>query len=168
MIFETVRLYVRYLVPEDFEDLFRMYSDPEMREFFPEGILDEEQTREELTWFLNGDPGDSRLGLWALVRKSDDCFVGRGGLLAWEIEGTQEIEIAYMIDKPYWKQGLGSEAAQGLVKHGFATTDAPHLIALTDPLHEASIKTAQSAGLSFWKNITMDGVDSAVYKIDRL
>ena len=167
MIFETERIMVRYLVPDDFESLFNMYSDPEMREFFPDGTLDASQTKEELDWFLNGDPRDSRLGLWALIRKSDNGFVGRAGLLGWDIEGTREIEIAYMIDKDFWRQGLGSEIACGLVRHGFAVTDASHLIALTDPLHTASIKTAQSAGLTFWKNIVLDGVDSAVYKIDR-
>lgn len=157
----------RYLVQEDFDDLFRMYSDPEMREFFPEGVLNAEQTQEELEWFFNGDPRDSRLGLWAFILKADGSFVGRGGLLGWEIDGVKEIEIAYMIDKPFWRQGLGGEAAKGLVMHGFATTDAPHLIALTEPAHTASIKTAEAAGLTFWKDITMDGVDSAVYKIDR-
>ena len=168
MIFETERLAVRYLVPEDFDFLFRMYSDPEMREFFPEGVLDRDQTREELEWFLNGDPGDHRLGLWAFVLKSDQCLIGRGGLLAWEIDGVKEIEIAYMIDKSSWRQGLGAEAARGLVKHGFSATDADRLIALTDHQHSASIKTAESAGLTYWKDIMMDGVGSAVYKIDRL
>lgn len=144
-----------------------MYSDIEMREFFPDGVRDADQTREELTWYLDGDPRDSRLGLWAFDRKSDGKFIGRGGLLGWDIDGVREIEIAYMIDKSVWRQGLGSEAALGLVKHGFDATNAPHLIALTDPNHHASINTARSAGLTFWKNAMVDGLDSLVYKIDR-
>ncbi len=167
LIFTTDRLAFRLLTLEDYEPLFRMYSAPEMREFYPEGVLDAEQTREELEWFLEGHPRDARLGLWAATLKSDGSFVGRCGLLPWEIDGQTEIEIAYMIDKPYWRQGFGAEAAQGLVRHGFAVTDAERLIALTDHRHTASIKTAEAAGLTFWKDILMDGVPSAVYKIDR-
>jgi RimJ/RimL family protein N-acetyltransferase len=101
------------------------------------------------------------------VQKSDGSFVGRGGLLTWDIDDAKEIEIAYMVDKFFWRQGFGAEMAKGLVRHGFAVTDASHLIALTDHEHQASIKTAEAAGLTFWKNIVMDGVSSAVYKIDR-
>ncbi len=168
MIFETERLQVRFLLPGDFEHLYRMYSDPEVRKYFPEGTLDEAQTREELDWFLDGDPHNPGLGLWALIHKSDGAFVGRGGLLAWEIDGRKEIEIAYMIDKAFWRLGFGSEIARGLVSHGFNTTDAEHLIALIDRDHDASIKTACSAGLRYWKEVEMDGVRSDVYKIDRL
>jgi len=167
VIFETERLFVRDFAPADFPFLFKMYSDPEMREYFPEGVLDEHQTREELEWFLNGGPPDNKLGLWAVILKTNNQFVGRAGLLPWDIEGTREIEIAYMIGKSHWRQGLGSEIANGLVSHGFEVLDVPHLIALTDKNHIASIRTAQSAGLEFWKTISMDGVKSDVYKVER-
>lgn len=167
MIFETDRLVIRYLTKGDFDDLYRMYSDPEMREFFPDGVRNAEETCEELEWFLGGDPRDPRLGLWAAVDKCSGQFIGRCGLLGWEIEGVGEIEIAYMVDKAFWRQGYGSEMARGLVRHGFQTTNASHLIALTDAQHTASIKTAQAAGLTFWKDIFMDGIPSAVYKVDR-
>ncbi len=39
------------------------------------------------------------------------------------------------------------------------------MIALIDPEHEASIRTAMSAGLSFEKEIEMEGVLSAVYSL---
>lgn len=167
MIFSTERLIFRFLTQDDFESLYRMYSDPEMREFFPEGVSNKEETQKELDWFLNGDPDDRRLGLWAAIQKSDGSFVGRGGLLAWEIDGVREIEIAYMVDKSFWRQGFGAEMASGLVRHGFVSTEAQRLIALTDHQHHASIKTAEAAGLTFWKDIVMDDVASAVYKIDR-
>lgn len=166
-IFETARLKFRRLVREDFAPLYRMYADPEMREYFPDGVRDANETQEELEWFLNGHPRDPRLGLWAAILKETGTFVGRCGLLPWEIDGTPEIEIAYMIDKAHWRQGLGSEAARGLVRHGFATTQAPRLVALIDARHEASIRTAQSAGLTYWKDALVDGTISPVYKIDR-
>ncbi|TMB86182.1 MAG: GNAT family N-acetyltransferase, partial [Chloroflexi bacterium] len=64
-ILETQRLRLRRLLPDDLDDLFELYSDPEMRRYFPEGTLTYEETRVELEWFLNGHPVHPELGLWA-------------------------------------------------------------------------------------------------------
>jgi len=72
-----------------------------------------------------------------------------------------------MIAKPFLRQGLGAEAAQALVRYRFEQLGLTRLIALIDPEHEASIRTAQRAGLRFEREIMMDGVLSAVYAIER-
>ncbi len=38
-IFETKRLSLRHLVAHDLDDLFRLYSDADIRKYFPEGVL---------------------------------------------------------------------------------------------------------------------------------
>jgi RimJ/RimL family protein N-acetyltransferase len=164
-IFETSRLLFRHLVPDDFDDLYRLYRDIEIRRYFPDGVRTAEETKEELEWFLDGHPRDRRLGLWATIEKSSNRFIGRCGLLPWEIDGVMEVEIAYMIDKSRWREGFGSEAANGLVEYAFSELRLPKVIALIDPEHEASIRTAKNAGLSFEKEVWMDGVLSAVYSL---
>jgi ribosomal-protein-alanine N-acetyltransferase len=166
-ILDTQRLFFRRLVQGDFDDLYALYSDEEIRRYFPEGTLNRAQTQEELEWFLNGHPSHPSLGLWAAVLKESGEFVGRCGLLPWTIDGVDEVEIAYMIAKRYWRQGLGSEAARALVRYGFDSLGLKRLIALIDFDHEASIRTAVSAGLKFDKAICMDGIRSAVYAIER-
>ena len=84
---------------------------PRSRRYFPEGTLTLEETREELEWFLNGHPSHPELGLWATVHKPTGKFIGRCGLLPWTIDGVDEVEVAYMIAKEYWGQGLATEAA---------------------------------------------------------
>lgn len=102
-----------------------------------------------------------------MIHKGSGAFLGRSGLLPWTIDGVLEVEVAYMVAKPYWQQGYGSEVARALVRHGFETLGLPRLIALIDPEHEASIRTARCAGLEFERMIEMDGVKSAVYAILR-
>jgi [ribosomal protein S5]-alanine N-acetyltransferase len=154
---------MRRLVPADLDDLYALYSDPEIRRHFPEGTLTLEETREELEWFLNGHPDHPELGLWATLHKPSGAFIGRCGLLPWTIDGIDEVEIAYLIAKPYWRQGLGAEAARALVRHGFEILGLKRLIALIDPEHEASIRTAMKAGLAFEREVEIEGVRSAVY-----
>jgi RimJ/RimL family protein N-acetyltransferase len=164
-ILETRRLILRRLVPEDLDSLFALYSDRDVRRYFPEGTLTYEETKEELDWVLDGHPDHPQLGLWATIHKETDQFIRRCGLIPWTIDDVPEIEIAYLLDKRYWRQGLGAEAAQALVRHGFEQLRLPRLIALIDPAHRASIRTAARAGLRFEREIELAGVRSSLYAI---
>ena len=165
-ILETERLLMRRLVASDLDDLYALYRDPEIRRYFPEGTLTLRETREELEWFLNGHPRHPELGLWATLQKPTGAFIGRCGLLPWTIDGVDEVEIAYLIAKPWQRQGLGAEAARALVRYGFESLRLRRLIALIDPEHEASIRTAQKAGLRLEKEMAIDGVKSAVFSLE--
>jgi ribosomal-protein-alanine N-acetyltransferase len=166
-ILETPRLVFRRLVPGDLDGLAAIYGDPEVRKYFPEGVLTAEETREELEWFLDGHPDDPRLGLWATIHKESGRLIGRCGLLLWDIAGRREVEIAYLLAKPWWGQGLGVEAARALVRHGFDQLGLPRLIALIDPENQASIRTAIKAGLAFEREIEFDGLRTFVFAISK-
>jgi RimJ/RimL family protein N-acetyltransferase len=73
------------------------------------------------------------------------------------------VEVAYLLAKPYWRLGLGSEAARALVRYGFEVLRLPRVIALIEPGHAASIGTAMKAGLVFEREVEMDGVRSVMY-----
>lgn len=148
---ETKRLMLRHLVPNDLDSLFALYSDPDVRRYFPEGTLTYEETKEELEWFLNGHPKHPELGLWATVHKETNRLVGRCGLLPWTIDQRPEVEVAYMLAKEYWGQGLGTEAAQAILEYGFERLRLPRLICLIDRDNLASIKVATKIGMTFEK-----------------
>ncbi|MBL8093348.1 MAG: GNAT family N-acetyltransferase [Anaerolineales bacterium] len=165
IIFETERLVLRRLVIEDLDALYELYRDPEIRRYFPEGTLDLKSTRAELEWFLNGHPRHPELGLWATIHKPTGAFIGRCGLLPWMIEGRLEIEIAYLLGRPYWRQGLGSEVARGLVRYGFDRLGLKRLIALIDADNLASVRTAERAGLRFERDLVLDDAPCRVYAV---
>jgi RimJ/RimL family protein N-acetyltransferase len=166
-ILETKRLILRRLIMDDLDDLFALYSDAQVRKYFPEGTLTYEQTKEELEWFLNGHPTHPELGLWATIQKETGKFIGRCGLLPWTIEGRQEVEVAYMIAREYWRQGFGSEAAQGTLQYGFEQLQLPRLICLIDKDNEASIKVATGLGMTFEQEVD-DGMGPAqLYSIHK-
>ena len=150
-ILETDRLILRHLLPTDLDSLFALYSDQEVRRYFPEGTLTYQETREELEWFLNGHPENYELGLWATIHKETNQFIGRCGLLPWTIDQRSEVEVAYLLGKEYWGQGLGTEAARAIVKYGFETLGLSRLICLIDRDNQASIKVASKIGMSFEK-----------------
>ncbi|MEX0807568.1 MAG: GNAT family N-acetyltransferase [Dongiaceae bacterium] len=164
-ILETDRLLLRRFVPGDLDDLHAIYSDPEVRRHFPEGVLSRDETLEELEWFLDGHPDRPELGLWATIHKPSGRFIGRCGLLPWTIEDRIEIEVAYLLARDYWRQGLGVEIARGLVRHGFEQLKLPRLISLIAPENLASQRTAEKAGLAFERDIVLDDMRCRLYAI---
>lgn len=99
-ILQTGRMVLRRFVGSDLDDLCRLYADQDVRRFFPEGVLSRAETEKELAWSIHGnDALHPDLRLYAAIDRKTGAFVGRGGFVRWELEGTAEVEIAYMIDK---------------------------------------------------------------------
>lgn len=148
-ILETERLLLRRLEMRDLDDLYALYSNEELRRYFPEGVLSYDETREELEWFLEGHPRHPELGLWATILKENGAFIGRCGLLPWTIDGRHEVEVAYLIAKEYWGQGLATEAARAIVAYGYEQLGLSRLVCLIDAENVASKRVAEKAGMHF-------------------
>ena len=150
-ILETERLLLRHLIADDLDELYRLYRDPEIRRYFPEGTLTYQETQEELEWFLNGHPRHPELGLWATLYKETNQFIGRCGLLPWTTDGRAEVEIAYLIAKEFWGRGLATEAARGIMQYAFERLQLHRLVCLIDHANMASQKVAIKIGMTFEK-----------------
>ncbi len=153
IVLQTPRLTLRHLVPEDLGALHALYRDPEIRQYFPEGTRTLEETSQELEWFLHGHPQFPKLGLWAAVERSSGDFLGRCGLLPWEIEGQHEVELACLIDKLRWGEGLATEAATAIVGYAESVLRLQRLVCLIVPGNAASVRVAQKAGMSFEREL---------------
>jgi len=165
VILETDRLILRRLRADDLDDLARIYADPDVRRHFPEGTLTRDETWDELQWFLAPDPARPRIGLWATIHKPSGKFIGRCGLLHWTIDGRDEIEVAYLLARRYWRQGLGAECAAALVRYGFDELGLSRLISLIDPANVASQRTAERAGMRFERDAIVDNLPCRIYAI---
>lgn len=161
IILETPRLILRHQVPTDLDDLWALYCDANITKYIPDAPRSREEAKEELEWHMHGHPKNKDLGLWATIHKDSGNFIGRCGLLPWTIDGVTEIEVAYTIAREYWGQGLGSEAAQAILKYGFETLNFSRLICLIDPENLASQKVAEKIGMTLEKRV--DGIDGDAY-----
>ena len=166
-LLDTKRLILRHLERSDLDSLFALYSDPEVRRYFPEGTLTYEETREELEWFLKGHPKHPELGLWATIHRESNQFIGRCGLLPWTIDGCLEVEVAFLLAKEYWGQGLGAEAAQAVLDYGFTRLHLRRLICLIDRDNIASIRVATKIGMTFEREGTDDKGPFLLYSTSR-
>jgi RimJ/RimL family protein N-acetyltransferase len=166
-ILETDRLILRHLERDDLEGLYALYRDPEIRRYFPEGTLSRDETREELEWFLDGHPEHPELGLWATIHKESGEFIGRCGLLPWTIDERPEVEVAYLLAREFWGQGLATEAARAIVGHAFERLEVTRLVCLIDPANLASIRVAERIGMTFEKRLADESGPFLLYSRGR-
>lgn len=149
IILETERLTLRRFRADDLEPLFALYRDPEMRRYYPDGTRSHAQTKLEMEWFCHGHPQHPELGLWATVDRRSGEFLGRCGLLPWTIHGDTEVEVAYMITRQRWGEGLATEAAKGIVHYAHHALGLQRLICLVMPGNLASAAVARKIGMHF-------------------
>ena len=154
VILNTERLVLRHLERDDLDPLFALYCDHEMRQYYPDGIRNREETREELEWFLHGHPRRPELGLCATVEQRTGEFLGRCGLLPWHTQGADEVELAFMIKKERWREGFATEAAQGIIKHAQEVLALRRLVCLVMPGNTASAGVAAKIGMVFEREYT--------------
>ncbi|MGY1802427.1 GNAT family N-acetyltransferase [Blastococcus sp. SYSU D00922] len=168
VVLETDRLLLRELTADDLDALAALYRDPEVRRYFPDGTRTHEQTREELAWVVDVYYGRYGYGLWATVEKETGAFVGRCGLLPWEIGGRTEVEVAYLLDRSVWGRGLATEAARAIAEHAFSTLPVDRLIAMIDPANTASRRVAEKIGMTLlWPGYVDEYGTCDVYAVSR-
>lgn len=167
IILETERLILRHLTPSDLDELWALYSDPEITKFIPDAPRTRQEAQEELEWHMHGHPKNPQLGLWATIHKPTGKFIGRCGLLPWTIDGADEIEVPYTIARAYWGQGYATEAARSIRDYGFDNLHLTRLICLIDSENFASQRVAEKIGMYFEKEARDEYGAFLVYAITK-
>ncbi len=166
-VIETPRLILRTFRSEDLDELCLLYADAEVRRYFPQGVLDRNQTKEELDWYLQGGfPGHAELGLWATIHRMSGRFIGRCGLIPWIIGGRTEVEVAYLLAREFLAAGSRRRGCRRAGRPRLYRLRLARLIALIHPMNTASIRTAERVGLRFERQIEMEGAKTSLYAVN--
>ena len=145
MVIEAERLLLRELTYKDFPVLFEILSDPETMRHYPQPF-DENRTKDWIEWNLQNYKIYG-FGLWAVVLKETDDFIGDCGLTIQNIDGDLLPEIGYHINKKYWRRGFGSEATRAVRDWAFEHTEYDCLYSYMKYTNIASYFTAIANGM---------------------
>jgi ribosomal-protein-alanine N-acetyltransferase len=88
-------------------------------------------------------------------------------LLPWTIEQRPEVEVAYLLAKEYWGQGLGTEAAQAILHYAFEQLNLSRLICMIDPENQASVNVARNIGMTLEKEMEDEKGPFLLYSMSR-
>jgi ribosomal-protein-alanine N-acetyltransferase len=67
------------------------------------------------------------------------------------------VEVAYLLARPFWGRGLGTEVARALVAYAFERLEVSRLVCLIDPGNEASRRVAERAGFRAGGTVEIEG-----------
>ncbi len=142
----TDRLCLRELRVSDQADLFRVFSDPDVTRFYNikafRSLEDSLTLIERRMQRLHKGRGVH----WAITfREDENRLIGCCGFNAWKPK-QQMAEIGYELSRPYWNQGIMTEALQAILVYGFRYKKLDAVEAWVMPGNRASVRVLTKLG----------------------
>jgi ribosomal-protein-alanine N-acetyltransferase len=164
MLIETPRLIVRELTMDDLEVLTEIYADEETMRFIGRGgVLTREHARRSIEREL-ANYAERGFGEGATVLRETGETIGICGLIVWpDIDGVEELEVAYLLARPWWGQGLATEVAGAIRDHARGQLGRDRLVSCIYPDNAASIRVADKIGMRYEKDFDWAGHTLSLY-----
>jgi RimJ/RimL family protein N-acetyltransferase len=146
-VISTRRLDLHPLHVEHADEMARVLADPALHSFIggAPDTLQALRSRYERITAGSPDPAVSWLN-WVIRLRREDCLTGTVQATVSRSEDGLAAEIAWVVGTPWQRQGIATEATQGLV--GWLRQQAVRtVIAHIHPGHQASAAVATAAGL---------------------
>ena len=162
---ETSRLRLRMFTPDDLEALSLITGDAEVMKYLgTSGPRTREKTKNTIDailrhWDQHG------FGIWALDHKADRRLIGWCGLQM--LEKTPEVEVAYLLARAYWNQGLATEAARASIEYCFNELKLDRVVAIARPENVGSYRVMEKLGMKYERDAHYYNVDVVYYAIER-
>jgi len=163
---ETERMTLRPFTIDDVDDVLRLFSDPVAMQFSLTGVRDRVATAAWLELVIDRTQRDGH-GFWAAILKETGAYVGHAGLLRQQVEGRDEVEIAYWFLRSHWNRGLATEAARACRNYGFGKLNRERLISLIVPGNVASRRVADKVGMNLEREAVWKNTLVCVYAMNR-
>jgi RimJ/RimL family protein N-acetyltransferase len=141
------RIGLREVVAADLSDLMQVNGDSEVTRFLPYKTW--EQAADATAWLerMQGLAAGGAARQLVIVRNEDKQVIGTALLFKFD-EGSQRIELGYVIGRTHWRQGYAREALRVLLSHLFASLKVRRVEAEVNPHNEASIALLLSLGFT--------------------
>jgi len=167
-VLTTERLTLRPLATADADALHAFCTDPEVRrylwddEIVPRDTVDAIIRQSEASFVAEG------FGFFGLELRESEASRGLVGFCGHRrFEDGRHVELLYGILPDYWGEGLVSEAAVEVLRHGFEECGIERVIAATDTPNQRSVRVLQRLGMCFDCRREFHGLDTVFYSMTR-
>jgi RimJ/RimL family protein N-acetyltransferase len=160
--FETPRLFLRELTPDDAAFAFELNNDPLVLQYTGDEPFSSIQEARE---FLQNYPDYQRngFGRWGVELKSTGLLIGWCGLK--RDRDTDEVDLGYRFFRSEWNKGYATEASEACLEIGFKTFGLTEIIARAMKDNPASYRVMEKLGFSYIEDFEEDGQLWVLYRI---
>ena len=141
----TPRTTLREVHADDLQDLLEVNGDPEVTQFLPYATwqsLPDAGAWLERIQKLTATGSARQL---VIVRNLDKKVIGTALLFKFD-EGSNRLELGYVLGRAYWKQGYAAEALRALLSNAFTAMRIRRVEAEVNPRNIASNALLRSLG----------------------
>ena len=148
--FETTRLILRKVTPEDMDNIFEYCKNPNVARYV---TWDAHQSLKDTKKFINYALDSYKVGApepMAIILKDDpkQRMIGSVGLIPASPK-NRTFELGYVIAEEYWGKGLVAEAAKPLINFGFKHFAMQRLQCRCDILNPQSSRVMEKLGMQY-------------------
>lgn len=139
------RVQLRWMESRDLEDLYTVYSDPEVVRYWSHTAWPH---RDEASIYLEAIENGFQAGdlfQWGIALRGDDRVIGTVTLYA--IDHTQgRAEVGFALARDHWGHRYAQEALTVLFEHAFDALALRRIEADVDPRNLPSLRTLENLG----------------------
>jgi len=142
---ETERLILRHMQTADAQAIFRILSDEEVTRHYDDATFTNvSQASDQIEAWESGYR-NKRCIRWGIARKEEPFIVGSCGFYGihtWHMRAS----IGYELARPFWRQGIMTEALTALLAFGFGEMGLNRIDAVIMPDNIASVRLLEKLG----------------------
>ncbi len=159
---DTDRLAFRDWNAEDLDRFHAICSDPQVRQFVGDGQAWSKARTEQFIQSAIGMLHEHGFCQWPLIYKASQELIGSCGF----VNTNTDPEIGWRLAPKYWGQGLATEGARTVLKHGIQTLGFQRVIATVEAKNVASIRIIEKLGMTLVEKFDGDGREIMLYTAD--
>lgn len=163
-LFETSRLKFRELTIEDAASLSKVLSNEESMKYYPKAFSKSEVI-DWIKWNIESYKING-FGLWAVIRKTDDEFLGDCGITMQNINNEMLPEVGFHIIGKYCMNGYATEAAIGSIKYVFNKFSVRKIFSYSNKDNIPSQCVMKNIGMKYLSTFQNIDKDNVVYWIN--
>jgi ribosomal-protein-alanine N-acetyltransferase len=164
-VIETERLVLREFTLDDVDAMFAIIGDAETMKYYPQPFSRDDAA----DWIQRNLERYSRdgVGLYAVILKATDDFIGDCGFAWQEVEGDTLLEVGYHLHRDHWGHGYATEAAKHCMRYAFEHLGVAKVVSFIRPENLPSRRVAERNGMTIERQIIFHGLPHLLYAMRR-
>lgn len=149
----TERLCLEPIGPQHAEDLWRLFQDPAVAEWYGEWTLERAQRESAKigeAWARHG------VHKWMAYDRLTGELVGRGGLSRVHLEGQDRLEIGWALRHTFWGRGYATEIGRAGLDFAFGELGADEVVSFTEARNTRSRAVMERLGFQYSHDMTLE------------
>lgn len=133
------RVSLRPLNENDIDSWFEIFSNEEVLRYWGRSVMTEKSEAAERLRSINEEIQSGELFQWGVALNANNKVIGTCMLTNLDMD-NRRAEVAYLLNRAFWRQGLMREALIALLNHAFDEINLERLEAIVNVSNEPSIR----------------------------